>query len=639
MAKRQRPGQKSTQKANSKLDHLRKAQAVYDEIDAAEPGSAPDLKQLIDTVEVMTKAKSQQDKRLTKKQMQGLKAQLDREMAQTRKAELLAQAEAEVAAEEAQEKEDELKARELALKESKKDVQVKKKDKKKKDIKQAAAITFETKLKALKDEVDKKRAAPSTVNTQDVQKFKVALLDVYNAYQKLKAKVDDPTGSKLAAADKNGDVDQILKNLKKQIDDLDAIAQKNERVLDAEKKALPQVEQKADYKDLYQSKLGRFLRLGQDQHGKLSLSRSMQKAAEMLGRKIKDKVDPLRPSKVWESGVTWALKKAGNNPKAVQAILKVDKTMKTIAGGIKTLGHETYDWIHKSMGDIFGYLRRKWQALSSGEGAGALGKLVGLGALFTSLIGPLLSGINAELEKRYGKDYIQSFVKSLWEGAKGWLLNGLKTFFFGDEKSPQIQQQKEMQKVANAVVTGKAQKEASKIGLLGKLWDVARYGDSSNEVIANTLNEYQDKDTAADKRSFDKGYITDMLKKRKEKKQPLPITLATQLTAAGFDVSGIGTTVDAPQAAPAPQPMFRNLRTGFVFGSQKQATAVAAPVQASAPPVSAKPPAPPVTTSAASATGAKGPGAAPGLGNAQMPNNSVSDTFHTLNIGGLSFGH
>lgn len=638
MAQRKRPGQKTTQKANTKLDHLRKAKEVYEEIEAAEPGSAPDLKQLINTVQVMTKEKSQQDKRLTKKQMQVLKSQLDREMAQSRKADILADAEAQVAAEEAAEKDDELKTRELALKESKKDVLVKKKDKKKKDKKQKAATTFEVKLKALKDEVDKKRAAPSTINSQDVQKFKIALLDVYNAYQKLKAKVDDPTGSKLAAADKNGDVDQILKLLKKQIDDLDLIAQRNERVLDAEKKSITPIDQKTDYRDLYQSKLGRFLRLGADEHGKLSLSRSMMKAAEMLGRKIKGKVEPFMPGKVWESGVTWALRKAGNNPKAVQAILRVDRTMKSIAGGIKTLGHETYDWIHKSMGDIFGYLRRKWQALSSGDGAGALGKLVGLGALFTSLIGPLLSGINAELEKRYGKDYIQSFVKSLWEGAKGWLLNGLKSFFFGDEKSPQIQQQKEMQKAANAVVTGKAQKEAAKVGLLGKLWDVARYGDGSDQVITNTLDEYQDKDTTADKRGFDKIYLTDMLKKRRDKKQPLPITLATKLTAAGFDVSGIGTTVDPPPP-PAAQPMFRNLRGGFLFGSQKQATAVAAPVQASTPPVSARPPAPPTTTSAASGAGTKGPGSAPGLGNAQLPNTAVSDTFHTLNIGGLSHGH
>jgi hypothetical protein len=625
MAK-QRPGQKATKTANDSKTRLQQAQDMYDEVDKTAPGAA-DLKSLINSVKVLSEKQSQQQQRLTKKQLQDLKTTLDKEQIADLRREKLIQAEAEVAAEEAEEKEAEDEERKKALVVKTADLKVAKKDKDKKKKKQADTSKFTLLLKDLRDAMDRKRAEPLTVNGKDISRMKSALLAVYQAYQKLKSGVNDPTGSKLAAADKHGNIDVLLQAYKKEIDALDLIAQRNDKQLaaiqarDGDKKEL-------GYQDLYQSKFGKFLNLGRDDQGHASLSRSMMKAASMFGRNLSNKASALAPSNLYNSGVSWAIQKAGNNPRAVSAILKVDKTLRYIGNEIKTVGVESYQWLHKSMGDIFGYLRRKWTQLSSGGGMGALGKLVGLGALFTALIGPLLSGINTELEKRYGKDYIQSFIKTLWEGAKTWLVESLKNFFVGPKgvatpTAKQVETAKQVHEAARAVNSGQVAGALWKGNMLSKAYRALRYGADSDEALAGYVDEYMDPKTDPKLRDFDKKQIDDMLARRKGKS--VPSNLLVKLQAGGFNVGGV-------TAQPVQAP-FRSNAVNTL--AQPTGAASGAPVSAASPAVTATP-APKVTPGPAGGKSGSGSGGtAPGLGNAQIMNKATDDAFHFINGGAL----
>lgn len=648
-----RPGQKVTKAVNKAKSSLQTAQDLYDEVESDPQG--PSLQSLIKNVKDLAEKNSQQAQRLTKKQIKDLKYKLDRESAMMARKEKLAEAEKEVAAEEALEAEQELKERENQLVvqskdlvADKKDLVVRKKDKEKKKQKKVEISGFDKLLTDLRELVDRKQASIQTVGGKDVQQMKNALMAVYQAYQKLKSKKNDPTGSKLAAADKHGNIDEILSTLKKQIDLMAVVADRNDKQLKALKERQPK--EPKEYDDLYNTRLQKFRKLGLDDKGHSSISRSMMKAASMFGRSLKDRAEKLKPSEIYKSGVSWALSKAGNNPRAINAILKVDKSLRWMGENVKDLGSKTYEWLHKSMGDIFGYLKRKWSSLSSGEGMGALGKLIGLGALFTSLIGPLLSGINEELEKRYGKTYIQDFIKSVWNSAKTWLIDGIKSFFVRDKNDPSTSTQvsKAAQQASNDVLKGKPQAAAIKAGFFSKALDAIRYGSDSNQVLANTLGEYNDKDTSKDKKNFDKIYITNILKTRKNSKTAINVDLAAQLKTSGFDVSGIPTTVDPTFSAPVVQPLKMSVRgRGTVpipsAPSSTKLPSVSTPAIATSAPVSVSSPAVTVTPTpkigsptSSGTPGARSPGPGPGLSNSQVPTSGIGDAFNFLNMGGFS---
>jgi len=629
-----RPGQKRSVAANQATDRLKKAQDLYDEVESNPQG--PDLKHLISQVKGLAEQQSKQEQRLTKKQIKNLKTELDREAQLQARKEKLLQAEAEVAAEEAAEKEQELKEREDDLKTEKVELPKAKKEKEKKKKKEKEVSDFDKALTDFRTMLDKKRKSLQTLSGKDTSKLKAALLGLWQLYQKLKTKVNDPDGSKLAAADKHGNVDEMLKDYKREIDAMDLMAQRNDRQLAAHKARHPDAKP-TGYDDLYQSKFSKFLALGRDEKGGASLSRSMMKAAAMFGRSLQNSASKLKPSELYGSGVSWALSKAGSNPKAINAILKVDKSLRWVGENVKDLGISTAQWLHKSMSDIFGYLKRKWSSLSSGEGMGALGKLVGLGALFTSLIQPLLDGINTELEKRYGKDYIQTFIKSLWASAKSWLIDGLKNFFLGGKKLADMKpgtpeySAKLIQGEMNPMKTSKPKYFATN-------WAASQSNAKQEELLQDYVDNYNNETDPVDKQGFLNALQFFVAGGNGINLKTVRAPLYDQIKATGIDVSHIkrgGATTERMPAAAAPATAFSSPIRAAGVANPVVSRGAGAAVKATAPAVTA--PVAPKTVAPPSGqrAGASSPGVGPGLGNANISNKGVRDDLHLINGGTL----
>lgn len=610
MAQSKKPGNGSGSK-KAVTDRQTTADNLYSEITPA-----GDLKSLIAGVKAAQLRKTAQETRLTKKQINAQKAVLDAEYQAAKKKEELVEAAKSVDLEIAKEKLD-------AVTADKAELAVKKKDKDKKVKKQKTIADFNTLLKNLEDALDRKNANMMGVDGKDVAALKTAYTAAYVAWQKAKSKTNDPDADKLAAAEKQGVIEEMMRDFKKQIDLLDSIANRNERQLAAKKERTKTGTdlKKLDYDGIYKSKLSKFMDLGRNDKGRVSLSRSMQVAAGMVGRNLQNKASNLAPSALYNNGVSWALSKAGTNRGAVSAIMKVDRSIRYLGTTVKDAGRESFEWLQKSMGSMFTYLKHKWSQLSSGaSSAGSLGKLIGFAALFGSLIKPLIEGINSELEKRYGKDYVQTFIRSMWDSAKGWMIGSLRKFIFGDPAADEkpgapgsnLAVQQTLRKGLNPTVS-------TVTGFMAKNWGVGRKPEEQENLLASTLRAY--KANTGDQKQIDANYLQFYLAGGngmwlKQLSKPLYNDLKT----TGFDVSRFKAEEPTKlRVAPAP---------GRAVGA-----AVAAAPSASSKPVTVSPPA----SQGADPKGGGGGGGSTSkgvaLGNAQMPKRGVSDYLAAFNAG------
>jgi len=606
------------------------AQDLYDEVDERPAG---DIMALVAAVKKQSKANSQQAARLGKERAQNLKDALDAEQ------DALAVQQQNVE-EEKKQLVDDVKEDKKQADDKKKDLKVEKDKKKQVKKKLTDVESFEVALKALKKAVKKKALEARTIGNDDVMKLKNLFVTANGLFLKAKLKPVNP--DKAEQLDLMKSAQDELVTLKKQIDMLSDMAKVNDQRR-ARELAKTGEQKKPGYDDLYQSKFGQFLNLGRDDKGNVSVSRSMRTAASMLGRKISTGAhDLLSPMANYERAVNWALNKAGANPKAVSAILKVDKSLRYLGGAVKDVGKESFAWLHKTMGSMFGYLKHKWGQLSSGGGMGGLGQLLGLGLLFKNMFLPIIEGVNDELEKKFGKHYITDFLNEQWTKAKDWMVKSLKEFVFGTDAKPTMitkidNDLKAAQPVAKSIITGEAQKKVAQSGIFGNAWKLLTTDHDDETPLAQMYADY--KAAPPGDKAQRKAQLQMALDIRKD--VSLSPGLYDGLKSDGLKL-GNRTRLAVAKAVPSgarPQGPTMTSARGFGMPIPSFARATGAPVpQGNAQAVIAKaPPASPVPV-AQGGTGKSNP-TAPGVGNSGVPNHATSDGFHAMNLNVLGGVH
>ena len=618
MAK-QRPGTKNSQQAGK--DRQKIADANYDDIAAA----PADLKSLIAGVKQAQSKLTNQQQRLSKKQIAQQKKTLDDEYKIAKMKEDLvdqtAKVDAEIAAEE-----------KALVEEQKKELVTKVKEKKKKKKKQKSISDFNTLIKNLEDSIDRHMSNLVGVSTPDVNKLKNTFADVYRAWQKAKSKTTDPDHDKLVQAEKQGTIDELMVGFKKSIDFLAKVgAQNNDKIKKRKELEKGQKTALVPYGQLYRSKLERFVDMGRDKEGKASISRSLALAASMVGRDLKNQIAKAGPSSLLTQGTSWALSKAGNNRGAVSAILKVDKSLRYVGTAVKDAGASTVEWFQKSMGSMLGYLKRKWAQLASGSSAGGIGKLIGYAALFSALIKPMLEGINKELEARFGPHYVKDFLAATWATAKEWMISGLRRFIFGDPTADEKPAQAGSDlAVQQGLRNGLHPTIGTNADMFAKDWGAKKTPEQTENLLRSTLRSYQAH--TGDEKEVQRKYLQFYLNGGNGiRYTQLSKPLYDDLKTAGFDVKRFSPSVDKRStnfgAAPAP---------GSSVGKPGSVTAptAAGGAYGSVPQkVVATPPSSQGTDSGTSTGGKAANPKGVALGNSSFPSNGVSDALNALGSG------
>lgn len=636
---KKRPGQNYVKNAGkAAADMQKRAQDEYDSVDSS---ASPDLKSLINGVKSAQGKKDQQQKRLSKKQLQNQKKTLDAEYAAAKKKEALADAAAKV--------DEEIQKEELELIEAeKRDLDVKRKDIPKKKAKQKAVSKLNDLLTNLGDAIDRKNANLQAVLPKDVLKLKTAFTEAFAAWQKAKSKANDPDKDQLAAAEKQGSIDEMMKAFKKSIDFLDQVSKRNQKRMDAQKELQGKQHQSLDLKNLdyskiYESRLSKFLNLGKDKEGNISLSKSMKTAASIFGRSLKDKASNLAPSALYNNGVQWALSKAGNNKGAVSAIMAVDKSIRVLGSTVKGVGSASMEWLQKGMSSMFGFLKKRWGQLGSGSSeAGSLGKLVGWAALLSSLILPLLKGINKELSDRFGPDYVSKFLTGMWATAKDWIVKSIKEFLFGSDKaksSETPQAKKDISAYSEAPSNTKANKEFGS-GFFGRQASLAKNSllndDRQSEVLLNNALDDYNRATDPVVKLKARNYVEMVI----ATKPNLVVGYGTYqaLKKSGFNAPSITHRNIIPIGGPAQVP-----KSGAVSvpgTTSPGAISVGAPIASkpSSAVVTMPPPKQGSDTTSIKPGGKSAPTAG-ALGASQIPNQGVGDGIGAFNAGLLAGQH
>jgi hypothetical protein len=600
--------------AHKSKAHQKAADSAYEDIQSV---TTPDLKTLISQVRVAQEKKKQQNQKLSKKQLEQQKKTIQAQaVAESKRLEMLIK-ESEISGQKAKKEIQEIQAsQEQQKKEVKDDLKIEKQI--------SAAEDFEKKIKDLQKAVKKKTVEALTIGARDVSQLRTLWADAESAFWLMQSKALFTEGDKSNQIDKSKAAHSDLLDLKKQIDVLNRIARRN----DTQRTEKDQV---ADA-ELSNSLWARLLSSGRKKLGSQSISKSIQTAASIFGRQLKTKASEGLENALGaiKQGASWTANKIGNG--AVAALVKADKSIRQLGTIVKDVGKNSFAWLHKTMDSMFGYLKHKWNSLRLGS-AGGLGTLVGLGMLFKSLILPMIQGINTKLEQLYGKNYVQTFISSMWDKAKDWMLTGVKNFLFGGPASKND--------VGAAGATRKSLRgnlsvvNEPALGSLESSWGKVHKPLEQERLLSSSLRSMLDfkargsKDEEQYRRNQIQFYLNRGNGLTINSLQP---ELYGALKAEGFNLSmfknmGPDTGKLRPSAA-APSISANNAQ--WSTGSAK-ASGVPIRAQSSTSITTAKPPA----TSISSTSGArtKSTPTAPGLGNASIPNQNVSDGFQALNLG------
>ena len=171
-----------------------------------------------------------------------------------------------------------------------------------------------------------------------------------------------------------------------------------------------------------------FLHQTKDEQGIVSLRKAARLALEMAGNAMKERITRLGdkvgslPGKAYGSAVQSLLTRFENNPVMVKRISQVDKSLRFIGNAVKDTGTETLKWLGKQLKNLATSIWRFIRAPFSAASGFSLSDLAGLAMLATSVLGPLLSGIDQALEDRFGKHYIQDALSKAWDMAKTFVV-------------------------------------------------------------------------------------------------------------------------------------------------------------------------------------------------------------------------
>ena len=114
-----------------------------------------------------------------------------------------------------------------------------------------------------------------------------------------------------------------------------------------------------------------------------------------------------------------------NNPVVVKALKTIGVGTVATAKAVKDTASSTMKWLGSRLTGMAGRLMNFLRSPIQGSG---LGSLIGMAALATTLIKPMLDGIDAELNSRFGENYIEKFVSGLWTKAWSYLVTQIKSF-------------------------------------------------------------------------------------------------------------------------------------------------------------------------------------------------------------------
>lgn len=303
-----------------------------------------------------------------------------------------------------------------------------------------------------------------------------------------------------------------------------------------------------------------------------------------------------------------------------------------ISTHVAALGHDSKEWFAKKFGGMFS---RLWRLIRNPgdmlkKAPGLLSNALGWGALFTTVLAPIIKGLYDELMDKFSID----FIKKKFEETKEWLYSSvskwMESFFkWGKENvvDPVVNTagdtvksinnrldtapKSDEQKANIAALTKQAPRDTPELVKLR-----ASYGTFKES--GNSLTKFLARSTA----------VAD-LSALKKKGETIPADFAAKLQADGFDLKGakIGNVTATPAVAAVASPTPAKAAVPTVNGAPADGKGTAQPITA-APKVPAG-----TGDAGASFQQASSPG---GLAVSQIPNSVLDDASHGFNTGILA---
>lgn len=270
-------------------------------------------------------------------------------------------------------------------------------------------------------------------------------------------------------------------------------------------------------------------------------------AASMVGRSVTG-MTAAAASSVSSMGTrTWSM--AGNiGGMAMVQARRIASASERIASGVKTVadkGGIVVDFMKSMLGRLWRVIRKPIDMVRSG--GGLFSKVLGWGALLTSVVAPLVAGLYRELKKNFSVDSIVGYYNE----AKTWLYDKITSWFesffaWGKEK---------MNDAADAV-TPALQKmgglqppsvDASGKSTTPKMDRIE--GEQKSKDLRQLYEKYKDASNSVTRKYYEFGIKSYLRSMRPE---DVPTDLAPKLQAAGFTVPKVTTrTPVATIVAPA----------------------------------------------------------------------------------------
>jgi hypothetical protein len=238
--------------------------------------------------------------------------------------------------------------------------------------------------------------------------------------------------------------------------------------------------------------------VGKARSGAMILSKGVSQARAFLLAANRDGGEPAKTNR---DGVTPALLQPGQ-PKSAPVSAAPEarptsvgaKSLRDIAKSAKATGQRvadvsanTFKWIGKHLKNLSSSLFRFLR--SPLRGGGGITDLLGMGLLASALIKPMLEGVHAELKKQFGDDYVEKFIKGLWDKSWTFLVSQVKGFLgIKTEEDRAVEYAKDAQKATEAKRVAEAAHLANPTTETKKALDHAITEESRTKLAATVAS-------------------------------------------------------------------------------------------------------------------------------------------------------
>lgn len=381
--------------------------------------------------------------------------------------------------------------------------------------------------------------------------------------------------------------------------------------------------------------------------------KSLQRALSLIGHKGKGQStthpDKAKGTPSIISGVV-----SGVGSFIVKSTSQIGGGLRDIGKAIKENGLDTLKWVGSRLHDLGSKVMGLFRSAKNFLGGGDATDLLAMAAIAMGILPSLVAGMNEELKKQFGDNYISDFISKHWEATKtavmDWIFStvdkvidavkdiGNKVYEKGKElvqgavdavispaqrqenvskwqastydKTPRVPpkiQLARLFKELNAPGATDAQKESVKIKIQQLVADNPVLAEDTH--VMNKLNKYGISLSA----NVTKGAVTST--------SNVSVPSSTSPSA-----SGSATAANTAVALPGSSGGDTNVTV-----SQPPQSVGDTPVTATKPP----PPSPTSDAGASSDPGASGGAKTSGLSNAAVPNQAVPDTLAFMNLAGM----